>query len=69
MSIVVDAAEARYIKGLTRQIEQFYQKSTFIPAPSVINLYDTDCIKHIADDILLFGKNTKELHSKIIALL
>lgn len=64
-----DTAESRYIKKLTKQIEDFYQKTIFIPAPSVINLYDTDCLRHIADDLAMFGKDCKQLRDAIIELL
>ena len=64
-----DTAESRYIKKLTKQIEDFYKKTIFIPAPNIIDLYDTDCLRHIADDLSMFGKDFKPLRDKLIELL
>lgn len=60
--------EARHIKKLTKQVTDFYKKSVFIPAPNCINLYDTDCILRIADDIAVFGQD-KELMQNLLNLI
>ena len=62
-----DTAESRYIKKLTKQVEQFYKEAMFIPAPAIINLYDTECIKRIIDDITLFGAD-KNLIEQLTSL-
>jgi hypothetical protein len=62
-----DTAESRYIKKLTKQVEQFYKEAVFIPAPSIINLYDADCALRIADDMALLGED-KNLIKQILDL-
>jgi hypothetical protein len=48
---------------LTQRIIQFYRQNPFIPAPR-INLSNPSCIKRIADDITLFGKDA-QLYTEI----
>lgn len=50
-------AETRYITKLTKKVEQFYKEAMFIPAPSIIDLYDADCVAKIADDMKLLGED------------
>ena len=49
--------EARYMKKLTKQVEQFYHDAMFIPAPAIIDLYDCECVARIVDDMKLLGEN------------
>jgi hypothetical protein len=64
-----DTYEIRYMKKLVKEIELFYSNTSFIPAPSIIDLFDRDCVKRVADDIALFGKDAQELHNKVIEYL
>ena len=57
------------IYKLTKQVKSFYQQAFFIPTPKTINLYDVNCVAHIADDLAVFGKNYKHLRNKLIELL
>lgn len=52
-----DTAEEKYIKKLAKQVERFYQEAIFMPAPSIINLYDTECVARIIDDMTLLGED------------
>jgi hypothetical protein len=61
--------ESKYIKRLTKEVKEFYQKTIFIPAPSIIDLYDSDCVLRIADDLTMFGKEERDLRNKLIELL
>jgi hypothetical protein len=50
--------KAKYqTKKLHKQIKKFYAETLFVPAPSIIDLYDPECIERIIDDITLFGTN------------
>lgn len=69
LSFMDEPYETKYLRKLTKQIEGFYRAAKFLPAPSIINLFDTQCVQRIADDIAVFGKNSQELHSKVINLL
>lgn len=55
------------MRRLTKQVIKFYKGATFMPAPSVINLYDIECLKRVADDLALIS-NDVELRNKIIKL-
>ena len=61
--------EDRYMKKLSKEINDFYKAVLFVPAPSFIDLFDIDRVKRIADDIALFGKDAQSLHNKVIGLL
>lgn len=61
--------EYRYMKKLVKEVETFYKNALFVPAPSIIDLFDRDCVKRVADDIALFGKDAQDLHNKVIELL
>jgi hypothetical protein len=53
---MLNSLKAKYrMRQLEKQVEQFYREMFFVPAPNTINLYDTECIERIIDDITLFG--------------
>lgn len=66
---LVSILKVRRIKKLTKQVDDFYKEAKFIPRPSIINLYNVNCITRIADDLSLFGNDKMELRNKIIKLL
>ena len=47
-------------RQITKKVEHFYQSAKCIPAPSIIDLQDAECVARIANDIALLGKD-KEL--------
>lgn len=55
---MLNSLKAKYqMRQLTKQVEKFYKEAIFIPAPSVINLCDTECIERIVDDMMLLGES------------
>ena len=44
-------------KYLLSKIIQFYRRSSFIPAPSRIDLKNRDCVARIVADMKLLGEN------------
>ena len=69
LSFMDEPYDIKYMRKLTKQIEDFYRASKFLPSPNVINLFDPKCAQRIADDLAVFGKNAQELHSKVIEFL
>ena len=55
---MLNSLKAKYrMRQLEKQVEQFYREMFFVPAPTPINLYDTECVERIIDDITLFGES------------
>ena len=50
-----DTAYNRYVKKLTKQVENFYNKTPFIPRPAYIILDDAECLARVIDDVALIG--------------
>lgn len=55
------------MRRLTKQVIKFYKSAVFIPSPSVINLYDAECVQKVASDLALISKDV-ELRNKITKL-
>ena len=55
------------IRHLTKQVIKFYKGAAFMPAPSVINLYDAECVQKVASDLALISKDV-DLRNKITKL-
>ena len=65
---MLNSLKVKYrMRQLEKQVRQFYKEAIFIPAPSIINLYDTECIAKIIDDMTLLGEN-KNLIQQLIDL-
>jgi hypothetical protein len=69
LSFIDEPYESKYVRKLTKQIEDFYRATKFIPAPNMINLFDARCVQRVADDLTVFGKNSQELRNKVIEFL
>ena len=65
---MLNSLKAKYrMRQLTNKVEKFYKETMFVPAPAIINLYDTECIERIIDDITLFGAD-KNLIEQLTSL-
>jgi hypothetical protein len=69
LSFIDEPYESRYVRKLTKQIEDFYMTAKFIPAPNTVNLFDVKCVRRVIDDLTVFGKNSQKLRNKVIEFL
>lgn len=66
---ISNTVENGHVQSITEQVENFYRRSSFIPAPRVIDLSDINCVKRVVNDLTVFGRTEHELRDKLIKLL